>query len=188
MPTDLSGDYDPQDQSEVYDEDNQLLDGEGEIDLERRAFEELPDVYDVTTAAGDRDDDEALIGEDLDDDDIIDLEADAGMADIEDDELSARMPEAFDDDALEDEDAEEVAYDGERNLERRGDTGLNLSGDEYDDENDAEKRGDEVRLDYADDLDNLRARHGAAQRLEASHELSDDDLEDLGYRDENGPK
>jgi hypothetical protein len=89
MPTDLSGDYDPQDQSEVFDEDNYSLDGAGDIDSEMRTFEELPDVYDVTTAAGDRDDDEALIGEELDDADIIDLEADADSTDIEDDELSA---------------------------------------------------------------------------------------------------
>jgi hypothetical protein len=100
------------------------------------------------------------------------------------------MPEAFDDDALEDDDAEEVAYDGERNLERRLDTGLNLAGDEYDevDDNDAEKHGAEVRLDYAGDLENVQPQHGRAQRLEASHELSNDDLEDLGYRDKNGPK
>jgi hypothetical protein len=188
MLTDLSGDYDPQDQSEVFDEDNYSLDGAGDDSADMRTLEELPDVYDVTTAAGDRDDDEALIGEELDDDEIIDLEADADATDIEDDELRLRMPEAFDDDALEEEDIEEVAYAGERNIERRRDTGLNLTGDELDDENDAEKKGEEVRLDYAGDMENLKPPHGQARRMEATHELDDDDLRDLGYRDENGPK
>lgn len=42
-----------------------------------RTFEELPDVLDVTQVEGDADDDDALIAEDLDDDEIIALEREA---------------------------------------------------------------------------------------------------------------
>ena len=59
-------DYDSQDQSEALDEANTVGDGDlGErrsfADAYRRsAFEELPDVEDLTRAMGDRDDGEAL--------------------------------------------------------------------------------------------------------------------------------
>jgi len=95
MPTDIEGDRDDQDQSEIFDEDNQNLDGGGEQENEMRTFEELPDVFDVTSAVGDSDDDDALIAEELDDDEIIELEADEGLADFEDDDLEGRMPEAL---------------------------------------------------------------------------------------------
>jgi hypothetical protein len=185
MPTDLSGDYDPQDQAEVFDEDNVSLDGAGDIDAEMRTFEEMEDVFDVTSAVGDADNEAGLIGEDLDDAEIIDLEADADMADYEDDELAARMPEELDDDSLGIEDIEEVAYDGETNLEGRLDTGLNLAGDEYDDEDEALE--DEAGLQFTDDTDGAQGR-GTAARLESTRELSNEDLEELGYRDEDGPK
>jgi len=83
-----------QDQAEVFDEDNLNLDEAGARPTEMRTFEELPDVLDVTAAAGDADEDEARIGEELDDSDIIELEADAELADAEDDDLAGRMPEA----------------------------------------------------------------------------------------------
>ncbi len=73
-----AGEYDDQDQSEVFDEDNTNLDeirSFGGEDVE--TLEELPDVYDVTSAEGDEDDDDGLIGEDLDDDEIVELERDA---------------------------------------------------------------------------------------------------------------
>jgi hypothetical protein len=50
-------DADPQDSSEVFDEDNLDID-EGRSEM--RTFEELPDLLDVTQADGDRDEDEAL--------------------------------------------------------------------------------------------------------------------------------
>lgn len=93
MPTDMEGDWDDQDQSEVFDEDNQNLDSPGGRNDDMRTFEEMPDVLDVTSAVGDDDDDEALIAEELDDDEIIELEADAELADFEDDDLAGRMPE-----------------------------------------------------------------------------------------------
>jgi len=93
MPTDMEGDWDDQDQSEVFDEDNQNLDSPGGRNNDMRTFEEMPDVLDVTSAVGDDDDDEALIAEELDDEEIIQLEADAELADFEDDDLAGRMPE-----------------------------------------------------------------------------------------------
>lgn len=93
MPTDLEGD--DQDQSEVFDEDNQNLDGEGRNENDMRTLEELPGVIDVTSAVGDDDDDDALIAEELDDEEIIALEADEDMADFEDDDLADRMPESL---------------------------------------------------------------------------------------------
>lgn len=84
-----AGEYDDQDQSEVFDEDNTNLDelrSFGGEDAE--TLEELPDVFDVTSAEGDEDDDEALIGEELDDDEIVELEQDADPDDeYEDPEL-----------------------------------------------------------------------------------------------------
>jgi hypothetical protein len=83
-----------QDQAETFDEDNLNLDEAGAPPTEMRTFEELPEVLDVTRAAGDSDDDDALIGEELDDDEIVELEADAELSDPEDDDLADRMPEA----------------------------------------------------------------------------------------------
>lgn len=62
--------WDEQDGAEALDED--VVGKDGEL----RTFEELPDVLDVTQAEGDADDDDALIAEELDDDEIIDLEQD----------------------------------------------------------------------------------------------------------------
>lgn len=50
-------DHEPQDSAEIFDEDNFST----REDLnEMRTFEDIPDVLDVTTARGDRDDDEAI--------------------------------------------------------------------------------------------------------------------------------
>jgi len=88
-------DPDEQDQSEVFDEDNQEIDDAGSPRADMKTLEEIPDVYDVTSAVGDSDDDAGRIAEDMDAAEIIDLEADAEAADFEDDELAARMPEAL---------------------------------------------------------------------------------------------
>jgi len=53
----LDDEADPQDGAEALDEDNLELEGQRN---ERRTFEELPDVQDLTQAEGDRDDDEAV--------------------------------------------------------------------------------------------------------------------------------
>jgi hypothetical protein len=96
MATDMSeADRDDQDQSEVFDEDNQELDDAGSPRAETKTLEEIPDVLDVTSAVGDADDDAGRIAEDMDEAEIEDLETDAALADFEDDELAARMPEGL---------------------------------------------------------------------------------------------
>lgn len=83
--TDVDNGRDEQDGAEIRDEDTVGPDGE------LRTFEELPEVLDVTEAQGDADEDDALIGEDLDDDEIVELEQDDELDDDEDE-----RPEVFD--------------------------------------------------------------------------------------------
>jgi len=45
---------------------------------------------------------------------------------------------------------------------------------------------DEVELEYAGDLQGLEGAESGAQDLEADGELSDADLQELGYKDEQG--
>ena len=86
--TDTDNGWDGQDGAEALDED--VVGKDGEL----RTFEELPNVLDVTSAEGDADDDDALIGEDLDDDEIIDLEEDADAGDgVDEDDV---RPKVFD--------------------------------------------------------------------------------------------
>jgi len=118
---DSDSDFDPQDQAETFDE-SMTVGGEGDVSLgddspvtpgeDVRTFEELPDVYDVTTRAGDRDADEELAldadefdADAFDDDDIEDdNELDYGAVDGEhEDELDGLGPEPgaeYDDDQL----------------------------------------------------------------------------------------
>ena len=67
-------DFDPQDQAEVFDE-SMTVGGEGDVSLaddsplpigeDMRTFEEMPDVYDVTSRRGDRDSDEEVALDDV---------------------------------------------------------------------------------------------------------------------------
>ncbi len=86
--TDVDTGRDEQDGAETLDEDVVGRDGE------MRTFEELPDVLDVTQAEGDADDDDALIAEELDDQEIIELERDADPGDGRD--VDDRRPDVFD--------------------------------------------------------------------------------------------
>ena len=166
-----------QDQSEVFDEDNQNLADAGGRTSEMRTFEELPDVYDATSAVGDSDDDAGLIGEDLEDDEIIELEADSDATDIEDDELAARMPEAFDDDSLGQEDIEEVRLAEESDLDAREDD---------DEDTEADAASDEVELLFEGDLNEAADADAADAAAMESEVLDDDDIADLGYPDREG--
>jgi hypothetical protein len=95
--------YDDQDGAEAFDEAN--LDDHEELN-EMRTFEELPDLFDVTRADGDRDDDEALaLDSDEFDEDAFD---DADLE--EDDELDYR---AVADDGRDDEEFDEDQVDPE---------------------------------------------------------------------------
>lgn len=88
--------YDPQDQAETFDETNFTDGGDaGEVRsfadaADRRAFEDLPDVEDMTQADGDRDADEALAldADEFDADSLDDADTE------EDDELDYRAATA----------------------------------------------------------------------------------------------
>jgi hypothetical protein len=147
---------DEQDQSEVFDEESLDANDSAIATTERKTFEELPDVFDVTSAVGDADDDQGLVGEDLDDEEIADIEADETLADFEDDSLAGRMPEA-------------VGRDDDE-----GDNRLYL------DALPEGSRPGEVDLIYAADTDGVEEDRAGAQGLEAK-QLSDDDIALLGY-------
>jgi len=168
MAADLETDVDAQDLAEVFDEDNTNTESQrlgGAEDGEQ--VEDLVDLFDVTTAVGDADDEDALIGDDLDDDEIIDL-AQQGDDDGDDeertDEDTLRGPEPADAD-----DADLVA---------------SLSDDDEDlvDGVDRPPRED-VSLTFAGDLNDVAGAHSAAQRYE-SKTLSDEDLTALDYRED----
>ena len=161
-------DYDEQDQSEVFDEDNtSTLDGAG-ASAERLTFEELPDVYDVTRALGDADVDEVRGAEDADEIDDEELEAigdDLAYDDeAEDDTL---------DDELEDEPEDTAVYDDDEDEDLDTADGI------------AALRADEAELEYVENLDETKSNAGrAARHLESRGQLSDDDLEELGYKED----
>jgi hypothetical protein len=158
--------FDEQDQSEVFDEDNYTLDGAGDATADMQTLEEIPDVYDVTSAVGDADDDAAAIGEELDDEEIAALEEDAELADFEDDELAARMPEALEADGA-GEGLEDVPFDGEPGPDAAERKPFRAS-------------ADEVELVFQDDVEDTPAEDAEPAVLEAEA-LSDDDVEELGY-------
>lgn len=179
MPTDVSGDWDPQDQAEVFDEDNFSLDGAGDASADMMTLEELPDVLDVTAAAGDADDEAALIGEELDDDEIIELEADGDSTDIEDDELKGRMPEAFDDDVVREGEVEELRFAEEARFDVRED-----DEDLADDDSEVTMRkvsADEARVALVEDVDDYTNLDDEDSSAMESDRVSDEDLDRLGY-------
>ena len=159
-------DYDDQDVAEVFDEDNTNEDSQrlgGREDAEQ--FEDIPDVYDVTSRVGDASDEESEIGEDMDDDEIV---------------QEARDNDDYDDD-LEDDDL--VARQGEAGGAEDPDDENDLGPDDPDLADGIEaKDPHEVELTYAGDLNNVDAAEGSAADLE-SDTLSDDDLRDLDYKD-----
>jgi hypothetical protein len=166
MAADLETDVDEQDLAEVFDEDNTNTESQrlgGAEDGEQA--EDLVDLFDVTKAVGDADDEDALIGEDLDDDEIVDL---ARQGDDEDDdeeqtdEDTLRGPEPDDED-----DADLIASLGEDD-------------DDLIDGVDTPPRND-VNLTFVGDMNDVAGAHSAAQRYE-SKTLSDEDLAALDYK------
>ena len=155
-------DYDAQDTAEVLDEDNQNPDLLRALGDDETNFDTMPDVLDVTSAAGDDDDDEALIGEDLDDADIVRLSRESNQddADREDDDLRLRDADAYADEDTEDND---------------------LADDDRDeDDKVAYLHNSEAGMRDAGDLNDTQGARSAAQRLE-SRNVSDEDLAKLGY-------
>ncbi len=107
--------HDGQDIAEVLDEDNldsdsrRLARGDDELN-----FDDMPEVFDVTRADGDEDDDDAVIGDDLDDDEIVALSLDdADEGDDQDDDY--RASENLEDDDEEASDEVELSYAGDLN-------------------------------------------------------------------------
>jgi hypothetical protein len=152
--TSFESESDPQDQAESFDESN-LVAGEGD---DMRTFEESPDLLDVTQAAGDRDEDEALaldadeFSEDAIDD--TDFEEDDELhyraaTEEHEDELDGLGPEdGYNEDAL-----------GPDEIE-----GL-----------DAEVRDAGAVSGGEDDFTNFQSRT-----------VSDEDLQDMGYAENRG--
>ena len=186
MAADVEGDWDGQDQSEIFDEDNQNLDGAGEAGNEMRNFEELPDVLDVTHSVCDDDDEDALIAEELYDDDIIRLESDAELADFEDDELAARMPEELDADRIDGLDAADAYLSEEAGLDIRDEVD-EVEADEASELSMSRGEDDEVELEFTGDLDSLPAGQDDSAASGVASDLAADDLEDLGSPGEAPP-
>lgn len=148
--------YDPQDTAEVLDESNLTEEGTDFV-----TFEEMEDehVQDLTQLIGDADDE---AGEALD-------EAD------------------FDDDAVDDEDPEV----DEDSPDEIGDFVQTEEDQDYGDDLDeldgvAAQADDEVELEYAGDMTDLEHARSSAKPFESRGELDDEDLQDLGYQDEEG--
>ena len=169
MPSEsFDSDFDAQDQAEARDE-SMTVGGEGDVALggdsplsigeDMRTFEELPDLLDLTTATGDRDDDEGLaldadeFSEDaIDDDDLEEdneLDYRAATQDREDDIDGLGDEDSYDDDAL------DMSGEVEGLDEEVGDAG-DVSGGE-------------------DDFTNFQARN-----------VGDEDLKRMGYSEDRG--
>jgi hypothetical protein len=143
--------YDAQDSAEALDET--MLDEDGELG-EMRTFEELPELLDLTRADGDRDDDEAR----------------------------AMNADEFDEDAIEDDDAEEDSELDYRAATQEREDDLDGLGDE--------DSFDEDAMDVASSIEGLDEEVADASLVSGgeddvsnfqSRNLSDDDLERMGY-------
>lgn len=161
-----TSDIDAQDVAEVFDEDNTNIESmrqNGAEDAEQ--LEDLVDVFDVTTRVGDRSDEAGVIGEDMDDDEIIAAASDEDVddQDLEDDDLTTREPEEYD---TEDELGGLAAVGAEDLDDVDGMDALDP---------------DEVELEYDGDLANMENATSSAADME-SDTLSDDDLRDLDYK------
>ncbi|CAN7316886.1 hypothetical protein LJR219_001660 [Phenylobacterium sp. LjRoot219] len=160
-----NADFDSQDQAEVFDE-SMTVGGEGDVALggesplpigeDMRTFEEMPDVYDVTSRRGDRDSDEGLA-----------LDADEFQLD------------AFDDDDAEDEDELDYrAVDAEHEDDLDG---LGAEpGAEFDD--DQLSASDIEGLDEVRDRDEVTGGEDDFTNFSARN-VGDEDLNRMGYSD-----
>lgn len=163
MPSDADlPEFDEQDQSEVFDEDIMADEGTGPSN-DMRTFEELPDVYDVTSRQGDADSGDDLRAADADE--IEDEELDDLDLDEDDDEDDDTLDDDFED-AAEDDDS--VSIDDDDDLD-------DVDGiDELED--------DEVESTTASDLMEA-GQTDTVSDYESEGELSDADVQELGYAD-----
>jgi hypothetical protein len=153
-------DFDEQDQAEVFDEDNTTtLEGAGS-GSDMLTFEELPEVYDVTSALGDRDVDDvhrAQDADELDDEELEGIGDDLEYDDEAEDDLPDQLEDVAEDDEIIDDEDDLDDVDGVDDLE--------------DDEVDQELGGD---LNDEGDDDEV-------SDYESEDELSDEDVQELGY-------
>lgn len=148
---DIDSGADAQDTAEAFDETHNTDEDVSPDETRSFAPDLFDDVYDVTRADGDEDDeDEALDAADYDPDDL-------------------------DDDDLE-EDGDDAVY--------LTDDDDDLDGEDEDDEDGIlAAPSNDAELEYTDDLDEAgRTDNRMARRFESSHELSEDQVETLGYR------
>jgi hypothetical protein len=151
----LDDEPDPQDGAEALDEDNLELEGERN---ERRTFEELPDLPDLTQALGDRDDDEAVA---MDADEFTpDAITDADLE--EDDELDYRA----------------ATEEREDDLDGQG------PDDEFFNE-DYVAKGQVSGLDEVADADQVEGGEDDVTDFQAT-DVSDSDLDAMGYSETKG--
>lgn len=167
---DVQDGHDDQAGAEAFDETN--LDDDQDLN-EMRTFEELPDLLDLTTAEGDRDEDEALA---LDADEFDEAAFDEDDPE-EDDELHYRTVAADDDeddDAFDEDQVEPDSIDG---LDEVADAGL-VSGGEDDFTNFQSKGLSD------EDLDRMGyARRANADDVEDNRDLRTENALDEGLKE-----
>jgi len=151
---DAFDDAEPQDGAEALDEDNLDL---AEERNEMRTFEELPDVLDLTQAAGDRDDDEALA-----------LDADQ-----------------FTEEAIDDADTEEDNELDYRAATEEHEDDLDGQGPEDGFDEDRVSAGGVEGLDQVGDADTVEGGEDDVSDFQAT-EVSDADLTSMGYSERRG--
>lgn len=160
---DLDNGFEPQDEAEAFDETHTV----DELSLGGDALENDPDiagdVYDVTSALGDADEDDDD-GETADDYDDAELRA----LDLDDEESE----DEDDDDGIDDDLEDAPDYDARAGLDRMIDRT-------------AERAAPiEPGLVYTDDLDAITyPRDDDVEKYESTRQLSDEQLADLGYLD-----
>ena len=165
---DWDDEADPQDEAEVFDETHGIDEdptGADPDDVDGDP-DDLTDVYDVTSAQGDADDDEdeGETADDYDEDDLDDLELDDEEDADEDDDNDL-------DDDLEDVPEADARAGLDRLIDRTAERGAPI----------------EPNLSYFGDLDAVtNPRDDDVEKYETTRELSDEQLAELGYlRDRN---
>jgi hypothetical protein len=150
---------DNQDIAEVFDEDN--LDSDSmrlAKDDEELNFDNMPDVYDATSADGDEEDDDGLIGDDLSDDEIVEFSRQAlDESDDDDEDEDFRASEDLEDDDPIESDEVDLSYAGDLNTAAGAHSGAqryesrNLSDDDLVElgykKSDADKTHEDEQLD-----------------------------------------
>jgi hypothetical protein len=152
---------DPQDEAEVFDEthrEDELAAGGQAVPEDPQDPDIAEDVYDVTSAIGDADEDQSAMDA-----------ADAGPDDLDGDDFEN---DEDDDDELDD-DFEDDPEDDELDDD---DNPVDVAA--------ALPRADEPGLSYIDDVDRVtQPRDDEVEKYESTRPLSDAQLSELGYRD-----